>query len=63
VLRNDVALRAKGKLHFPNTKVLDFWGLFVFLGVKSIPLSPLHLCSDLLALKARFDIGKNVIDF
>ena len=34
VLRNDVALRAKGKLHFPNTKVLDFGGLFVFLGGK-----------------------------
>jgi hypothetical protein len=32
---NDVALRAKGKLHFPNTNALDFQGLFVFLGVKT----------------------------
>lgn len=24
VLRNDVALRAKGKLHFPNTNAPDF---------------------------------------
>ena len=46
----------------PNTKVLVNQGLFVFLGVKSIPLSPLHLCPDLLVLKARLDIGKNVID-
>ena len=35
VLRYDVALRAKGKLHFPNTKVLEFWGAFcVFRGKK-----------------------------
>jgi hypothetical protein len=39
---NDVALRAKGKLHFPNTKVLDFGGLFVFLGVKN---TPFHHCT------------------
>ena len=34
VLRNDVALSAKVKLHFPNTNALDFGGLFVFLGGK-----------------------------
>ena len=44
-------------------KVLDFGGLFAFLGIKTTPLSPVHLCSHLLVLKARFDIGKNVIDF
>ena len=27
----------------PNTEVLDLQGLFVFLGVKNTPLSPLHL--------------------
>ena len=41
---NDVALRANGTEHLshigatilhPNTKVLDFGGLFVFLGVKT----------------------------
>ena len=43
-------------------EVLDFGGLFVFLGVKNTPFSPSHLCPDLLVLKARLDIGKNVID-
>jgi len=37
----------------PNTKVLDFQGLFVFLGVKKHPLSPLHLFPDLLDLNLR----------
>ena len=32
----------------PNTKVFDFQGLFVFLGVKNIPNSPLHLFPDFL---------------
>ena len=32
----------------PNTKVLDFQGLFVFLGVKNTPPSPLHLFPDLM---------------
>ena len=59
---NDVALRANGTEHLshigatilhPNTKVLDFGVLFVFLGVKNIPLSTSHLFSDLLDLKAR----------
>ena len=49
---NDVALRANGTEHLshigatilpPNTKALDFGGLFVFLGVKNNPLAPLHL--------------------
>ena len=53
MLRNDVALRAKGKLHFPNTKVLVNQGLFVFLGVKNIPPSPWHLFPDLLDLNLR----------
>ena len=53
VLRNDVALRAKGKLHFPNTNALDFGGLFVFLWVKNNPLSPLPLFPDLLDLNLR----------
>ena len=40
VLRNDVALRAKGKLHFPNTNALDFWGAFrVFSGKKQPPFT------------------------
>ena len=34
----------------PNTKVLDFQGLFVFLGVKNTPLSPLYLFPDLMDL-------------
>ena len=43
---NDVALRANGTEHLshigatilpPNTKALDFGGLFVFLGVKNTP--------------------------
>jgi len=34
----------------PNTKVLDFQGLFVFLGVKNTTLSPLHLFLDLMDL-------------
>ena len=59
---NDVALRANGTEHLshigatilhPNTKVLDFQGLFVFLGVKNIPLSPLHLFPDLMDLNMR----------
>ena len=37
----------------PNTKVLDFQGLFVFLGVKNTPLSPLHLFLNLLDLNLR----------
>ena len=32
------------------TKVLDFQGLFVFLGVKNNPISPLHPFSDLMDL-------------
>ena len=32
---------------------LDFQGLFVFLGVKSTPYSPLHLFLDLLDLNQR----------
>jgi len=58
VLRNDVALRAKGKLHFPNTKVLDFQGLFVFLGGKNTTLLTLRLCPDLLDLNLRLAIEK-----
>ena len=51
---NDVALRANGKLHFhPDTKVLDFQGLFVFLGVENILLSPLHLFVNLLVSNLR----------
>ena len=51
---NDVALGANGKLHLhPNTKVLVFQGLFVFLGVQNIPLSPLHLFLILLDLNLR----------
>ena len=34
----------------PNTKVLDFQGLFVFLWIKNNPISPLHLFADLLDL-------------
>ena len=37
----------------PNTKVLDFQGLFVFLGVQNNPLSPLHLSLNLLDLNLR----------
>jgi len=37
----------------PNTKVLDFQGLFVFLGVKKYPLSPLHLFTDFMDLNTR----------
>ena len=41
---NDVALRAKGKLHLhPDKKILDFKGILVFLRVKNTPISPLHL--------------------
>ena len=32
----------------PNTKVLEFQGLFVFLGIKNNTLSPLHHFPDLL---------------
>ena len=35
---------------YPNTKVLINQGLFVFLGVKNTPPSPLHLFSDLMDL-------------
>ena len=38
----------------PYTKVLDFQGLFVFLGVKSTPHSPLHLFLNLLDANLRF---------
>ena len=34
----------------PNTKVFDFQGLFVFLGVKNTPLSPVHLFLNLMDL-------------
>jgi hypothetical protein len=34
----------------PNTKVLDFGGLFVFLGAKNITLSSLHLFLNLWGL-------------
>ena len=34
----------------PNAKVLDFGGLFVFLGVKNNPFSPLHLFPELMDL-------------
>ena len=49
---NDVMLRindahASRKRKVSSTKVLDFGGLFVFLGVKT-PLSPLHISPDLL---------------
>ena len=37
----------------PNTKVLDFQGLFEFLGVKNNPLSPLYLFLHLLGLNQR----------
>jgi len=37
----------------PNTKVLDFQGLFVFLGVKNNSLSPLHLFLNLLVSNLR----------
>jgi len=37
----------------PNTKVLEFQGLFAFLGVKNNPLSPLHLFPDLWDLNLR----------
>ena len=59
---NDVALRANGTEHLshtgatilhPNTKVLDLQGLFVFLGVKYNPISPLHLSLNLLDLNLR----------
>ena len=59
---NEVALRANGTEHLshigatilhPNTKVLDFGGLFVFLGVKNSPLSPLHLFLNLLVSNLR----------
>ena len=40
---NEVALRANGM----------FQALFVFLEVKNNPLSPLHLCPDLLDLNLR----------
>ena len=38
---------------YPNTKVLDFQGRFAFLGVKNIPLSPLHLFLNLMDLNLR----------
>ena len=66
---NDVALRANETEHLshigatilrPNTKVLDFQGLFVFLGVENILLSPLHLFPDLLDLNLRLVIDKYI---
>ena len=47
----EVRLICFANLHF--YKVLDFQGLFVFLGVKSTPHSPLHFFLDLMDLKAR----------
>ena len=38
---------------YPNTKVLGFQGLFVFLGGKYNPISPLHLFPDLMDLNLR----------
>jgi hypothetical protein len=60
VLRNDVALRAKGKLHFPNTNALDFQGLFVFLGVKN---NPFHHCTflNLMGLNQRHLSAKGTV--
>ena len=61
---NEVALRANGTEHLshigatilnPNTKVLDFQGLFVFLGVKNNPLSTLHLFLNLLVSNLRLE--------
>jgi len=43
-------------------QVLVFQGLFVFLGVKNILLSPLHLFSDLLDLNLRL-LLLNGLDF
>ena len=43
-------------------EVLDFGGLFVFLGVQNNPLSPLHLCPDLLDLNLRL-LLLNCLDF
>ena len=37
----------------PNTKVLDFQGLFVFLGVKNTNISLLYLFPDLMGLNLR----------
>ena len=50
---NDVALRAKGKLHFPNTKVLDFLRAFRVFRGKNTSLSPLHLSLNLMDLNLR----------
>ena len=47
---------------YPNTKVLVNQGLFVFLGVKYTPLSPLHLFPDLLDLNLRL-LLLNGLDF
>ena len=38
-------------------EVLDFQGLFVFLGVKNTPLSPLHLFPDLLDLNLQLCVN------
>ena len=46
----------------PNTKVLVNQGLFVFLGVKNNPSSPLHLFPDLLDLNLRLNYRLNVVD-
>ena len=52
-------MRAQRVLHIANgdasliLEVLDFQGLFVFLGVKNDPLSPLHLFPDPLDLSLR----------
>ena len=43
----------------PNTKVLEFQGLFAFLGVKNNPLSTLHLFLNLRDLNPRHFIMKS----
>ena len=42
------------------TKALDLGGLFVFLGVKNSPLSPLHLFLNLLDSNLRLVIDKYI---
>ena len=44
-----------------NTKVLEFQGLFVFLGVKYNPLSPLHIFPDLMDLNLL--LYKSILNF
>ena len=43
----------KAAILHPNTKVLEFQVLFVFLGVKNTPLLPLHLFLNLMDLNLR----------